>query len=340
MPSEGTICRESTVIHAEELFGHFSDLSDSGNTKDSFENCWEWPKEIGNGSISNIMLRPGILLEIGNFRLRENVAISFKQTHHSVALVFGISGSMKRALDPDKGQHEYWNCRQGQSVMGYLPKHQQSVIEPSAGSQAYFVTIALDPLLLKTLIDEHHDQMPTCLLDIVNGDEAQYFHRTSMMPPAVNAAIHQIISCPYRASLKRLFLEGKVLELISYSMAQLASSADPLQKKAGLQPDDMERVLEARNILVRNLENPPSLSELARRVGTNKTTLNKGFRQIFGNSVFEYLRIRRLEKAKELLDSREMNVGEAASRVGYTHQSSFARAFKNHFGTIPTGHLH
>jgi AraC-like DNA-binding protein len=160
-----------------------------------------------------------------------------------------------------------------------------------------------------------------------------------MISPVVNKAIRQIISCPYRSSLKRLFLEGKVLELISYSLAQFESSADALQKDALLPSDDIERVLEARNILIRNLEDPPSLQTLARKVGTNKTTLSKGFRQLFGTSAFEYLRTRRLERARELLESKEMNVTEAAYSVGYAQHSSFTKAFKKHFGTNPTDHL-
>jgi AraC-like DNA-binding protein len=137
-----------------------------------------------------------------------------------------------------------------------------------------------------------------------------------------------------------LYLESKALELITYSMAQFVSPEATLKKDSVLGPDAIERVREARNVLIRNFENPPSLLELARQVGTNKTTLNQGFRKIFGTSAFDYLRIRRLERARELLESKKMNVTEAAFDVGYSQQSNFTKAFKNHFGTNPTDHLH
>ena len=208
------------------------------------------------------------------------------------------------------------------------------------GIRTYYVLIAIDPLLLKIFLDEQHDRIPIALRSIVNGAEEQHFYQASIMSPACNIAIQQIINCPYRSSLKRLFLEGKALELISHSLARVVTSGDAFQKNTELQPNDMEGAMEARNILISNLENPPSLLALAKQVGTNKNKLNKGFKQIFGTSVFDYLRKHRLERARELLNIKKMSVGEAAALVGYSHQSSFTRAFKNHFGTIPTDHLH
>ncbi|MGD9159253.1 MAG: AraC family transcriptional regulator [Desulfobacteraceae bacterium] len=328
------------VINAEELFGSYSNLGEPQDIKENPEIYWEWPGEIGNGTMSLINLRPGIYIETGNYRLKEDVAICFEQTHHSLSLTFSFSGNMKYKVDSGTGQHEYWGFKQGHIIMGYLSKGQHNTIRPSVGIRACNVNISVDPRLISTFIDDQYDRIPVELRNIVNGAEDQHFYQSFIMPPVVNTAIQQIISCPYRSSLKKLFLEGKALELISYSLAQLSASADVLQKNIELCPADAERILEARNILIRDLEDPPSLQELARQVGTNKNKLNKGFRQIFGTSVFDYLRIRRLEQAKELLDSKKMNVCEAALHVGYSQQSSFTRAFKNHFGTIPTGHLH
>ena len=331
---------QSTIINAEDLFGNYFNLSESQNIKDDFELYWEWPGEIGNGIMSLLHLRPGIYLEIGNYLLREDVAICFEQTHHSLSLSFSFSGNMKFIVNSDRGQHEYWGFKQGQSIMDYLSKGQQNTIKPSVGIRACNVNISIEPRLINTLMDDQYDQIPVGLQNIASGAENQHFYQASIMTPSVNTAIQQIISCPYRSSLKRLFLEGKALELISYCLAQLSVSMDATQKNKELCPAEVERILEARNILTRNLENPPSLIELARQVGTNKNKLNKGFRQIYGTSAFDYLRILRLEQAKELLDSKKMNVCEAALHVGYSQQSSFTRAFKNHFGTIPTDHLH
>ncbi|MEJ2157126.1 MAG: helix-turn-helix transcriptional regulator [Desulfobacteraceae bacterium] len=78
---------------------------------------------------------------------------------------------------------------------------------------------------------------------------------------------------------------------------------------------------------------------MARAVGTTHTQLNRGFRRIYGTSVFGYLRKMRLEKARHLLEKGKMNVTEAAMAVGYNSLSSFSRAFSNHFGMKPMRYL-
>ena len=332
----------TTIINAKELFGNFSNMSPARTTANGFEIYYKWPEKIGIGHMSMISLRPGIFIEIGNYRLKRDIAISFEQTYDLVWFGFSVSGSMRHTADSDKGRLDYWDFKQGHKNIGYLPKCLQNIVEPSVGIQTCSVVIAINPPLLKTFLDERHghDRISIALRNIVDGAEEQYFYQTSMMTPTINMAIHQIINCPYRSSLKRLFLEGKALELISYSLAQVVTSGDAFEKDTELRPNDVEGAMEARNILIGNLENPPSLLALAKQVGTNKNKLNKGFKQIFGTSVFDYLRIHRLERARELLDSKKISIGEAAALVGYSHQSSFTRAFKNHFGTIPTDHLH
>jgi AraC-like DNA-binding protein len=152
--------------------------------------------------------------------------------------------------------------------------------------------------------------------------------------------IHQILNCPYQGSLRRLYLESKTLELIAHNLAQLVVDKNGYDKTFTLLSGDIERVREARDVLICNMENPPSLLELAKQVGINKNKLNHGFHQVFGTSVFEHLRISRLERARKLLESKEMNVTEVAFEVGYEYQRSFTRAFKRHFGTNPKDHLH
>ena len=328
----------TTLINAEEIFGSFSELSDFQDSKDGFELSWGWPEEIGNGFMSIIKLRPGLMLGIGDFLLIEDISVSFEQKYSPIVLGFGVSGSMSYTVNSEEGQKGRWSYKPGHIVMGYLPEW-QGIAKSPVGTQVCYVSIWIDPLLLATFMDGQHNHIPIGLRDIVNGAEEQYYYQTSIMTPSANMAIHQIINCPYQSPLKRLYLESKALELITHSMAQFIAPGATFKKTSAFRPDDMERIREAGNVLMRDLANPLSLIELARQVGVNKNKLNQGFRQIFGTSVFDHLRILRLERARELLESKEKNVTEVAFDVGYTHHGNFTRAFKNHFGTNPKDHL-
>ena len=84
-------------------------------------------------------------------------------------------------------------------------------------------------------------------------------------------AVQEILNCPYQGSLRRLYLESKALELIAHNLAQLIVGKNGHNKPFTLLPGILERVRDARDVLIRNLENPSSLLELARQVGINKS---------------------------------------------------------------------
>jgi len=331
--------QETTQINAEELFGNFSYPGEFQDCRDGFEKYWQWPEEIGNGFMYMIKLRPGLVLGIGDFRIIENIAVSFEQTFLPVTLGFCATWHRNYIINYVEGQKESWVAESGYGFISYRPEW-QGTFEYPLEMPIRFVTIYIDPLVLNNFMDGQYGQFPTGLCEVVNGDNKRSYDQAFTMTPSVNMAIHQIFDCPYRGALKRFYLEGKTLELITHAMAQLVVNKDGHSKTMALQPNDIERVRDAKDVLLRNLEKPPSLLELARQVGINKDKLNKDFRQVFGASVFEYLRTSRLERARVLLESKEKNVTEAAFEVGYAHPKNFARAFKNHFGTNPKDHLH
>jgi len=81
---------------------------------------------------------------------------------------------------------------------------------------------------------------------------------------------------------------------------------------------------------------PPSLRALARLFGTNDFKLKKGFRALFGTTVFGYVAARRLTVAHQLLTLPDESVQDVAARVGFTNPAHFATAFRRRFGLPPS----
>lgn len=97
---------------------------------------------------------------------------------------------------------------------------------------------------------------------------------------------------------------------------------------------DLEKIQRARNILVRDLKNPPTIEELAMKAGINRQKLKKGFKLIYEATINKYLRNERLEQASLLLLT-DKTVKEAAEQVGYMNKSYFAKIFKEKYGVLP-----
>jgi len=148
-------------------------------------------------------------------------------------------------------------------------------------------------------------------------------------------ALRQILHCPYQGFTRRIFLESKVLELLSLLLGEEVERHSDKPLFANLKPDDVDRVHYAKEILLQNLINPPSLPELARQVGLNECTLKRGFRQVFGTTAFGYLYNHRLEEARQLLLERRLNVSEVAHALGFSNCSHLSRAFRQRYGVSP-----
>lgn len=144
----------------------------------------------------------------------------------------------------------------------------------------------------------------------------------------------QVLLCPLRGTTRNIYLMGKALELAASAIDALEQQP---RKSQGSQlvSDDVRRLHEVRDILCLRLHNPPGLPELARLVGTNVQKLTSGFRQLFGMSVYDYVREQRLELSYRLLAAGEIGVAQAADACGYT-PSHFTKAFRKRFGVAPS----
>lgn len=98
----------------------------------------------------------------------------------------------------------------------------------------------------------------------------------------------------------------------------------------------LERAARVRELLRQDLENPPSLEELARHCGCHPQYLSRSFSETTGTTISLLLRRLRVERAAELLAAGRMNVSEVALEVGYRSLSHFSQAFRAEKGAPPS----
>ncbi|WP_366838925.1 AraC family transcriptional regulator [Nostoc sp. LPT] len=131
-------------------------------------------------------------------------------------------------------------------------------------------------------------------------------------------------------------MQTKVLELIRLQLFPILAERDQLQRSPRLKAETIARIDYARELLLSRLENPPSLLELAQMVGVSDRTLRRGFKELFGTTVLNYLIEKRMQHAQELLREGDLSVAEVANLVGYSHLSQFAGVFRRKFGITPS----
>ncbi|MCK7559508.1 AraC family transcriptional regulator [Chitinophaga sedimenti] len=134
-------------------------------------------------------------------------------------------------------------------------------------------------------------------------------------------------SIPYQASAKRLLIESKVLELLALQCEQFETE-DSLGGAIRLTSADLRKLYAVRDMLLNDIAYTPSLSELSRLSGLNEFKLKAGFKQLFGSTVFSYLRNARMEYALKALKKDDKSLTEIAYECGFATLSHFSDLFK------------
>jgi AraC-like DNA-binding protein len=154
---------------------------------------------------------------------------------------------------------------------------------------------------------------------------------------AMQTIIYEIEHFNYADAIKRVFTEAKVMELFALQLHVAENMGDSREQLQGLKPKDIELIHEVREYIHNNLDAPCSIITLAHKVGTNDFKLKKGFKELFGTTVFGYMQQVRMEEARRILLHTDRSVSDIAETVGYSNISNFTNAFKKHFGCSPRG---
>ncbi|MGH8046771.1 MAG: helix-turn-helix transcriptional regulator [Chthoniobacterales bacterium] len=142
----------------------------------------------------------------------------------------------------------------------------------------------------------------------------------------------EVLQPPRAAAAWACWHHAKALEIVSHALFAGVESElfCDRTKRAG-----RERIARVQEILVGDVENPPSLTELGKMVGCSPFYLSRMFRQETGVTISAYLRRLRMDRAAKLIRAGEANVTEAAMTVGYSSLSHFSKAFAETFGCCP-----
>ncbi len=269
-------------------------------------------------------LRPGMTMRWQNGGLCADTLASMAA--HNVEAMCYVFALLDRSVPADEFTNGStlgavgWMVLVRRSSLGLLRERMHGV--------SFLLLVELSREVSGELFSQEDTEMPHASALEWREGELAFFPLT----PAARLAVESVRRCPLAGACRMLVLSARCHDLLVEFISARQTRAMPV---AALMTDTELRVREAGSTLARRLEETPSLEALAREAGLSETTLKRGFRQVFGTTVFEHLRRLRMERARELLRSGEATVIEAATLVGYSNPSNFAAAFRRQFGMNP-----
>jgi len=143
--------------------------------------------------------------------------------------------------------------------------------------------------------------------------------------------IQQIITCrtyTHANDLKRNAALMEILALLIDYAKETPDYSRSLPKQ--------EYVEKARNLIEMNYDGNITVSELAAKIGIDRSYFSRIFKEVLSMSPQEYIKQFRLHKAALLLQDPLMKVSAVARAVGYQDYITFTKLFKQYKGVTPT----
>ena len=285
----------------------------------------------GESIFKNISIRPGIKIIIANQECHRNLQMDYDIYNAPVSFCYNLSQRVRCTMNNGFGGKKVTERLPKESVLAYLPKtYGVMEIIPDRRIEGVSIHFNLD------VFNELFNEIPQCLKDlysVYDDSTDKHFYHQSRFNGETFFVLKQILECPYKGEIRRLFYEAKALELVSLKLAELGQNDSMELSELGSK--DLDRTREAYNILLANLDQPPSLIDLSRLVGTNRNKLNRGFKEVYGDTAFNVLRNARMSRAWSLIEKTDLNFSEIALSVGYNNQANFTTAFRKQFGKTP-----
>jgi AraC family transcriptional regulator, transcriptional activator of the genes for pyochelin and ferripyochelin receptors len=325
--TESNLCQQTqeSLLQRELIY--------NSNGSDRIEICQNNFNKI---NYQTVKLRSSLNLDVCKELFDEslNIKSQYKETCTLISN-FYILRNRKAISSSIQGVAKISQQPIGDNYLFYLPGTQQ-IKQSLVEQECYFLGVHLDIYFVKSFLTSSKQTLPEQLQLFINNGSSQIFQRQNgEITPAMRTVLNQIINAPYEGTMQLMYLESKTLELLTLQLAQWVEAEKGKQNTVRLKADVINKIYQAKEILLSNQAKPPTINDLAAQVEITPTKLKENFKQIFGTTMFGYLRNYRMEMARNLLLEKDMNVTEVASSVGYSNSSQFAAAFKHKFGITP-----
>ncbi|MCM3039447.1 AraC family transcriptional regulator [Paenibacillus motobuensis] len=317
------------ILNSEvlSLFDQFTELIQGQTRLRSWEQHITIPPQVGEGSILRTHIRPDMEIVVTDLTYAEDMKLRIQEACPLFELSYCLSGDIYCEWDGKESYTRHWT--------GNVLFFEDELVyeEKKADVRHQMLEIRLSPQgLFHYAADPSEKHRMEAWLKRHKGHINPYPNT-----PEIYRCVSDMMNCSYDGALKRLYMESKAMELIA--LFGEVEGHEMEDHSRFLTRDDLLKLDQARELVLRYFEQPLSLQELSRRVGLNEFKLKKGFRERFDMTVFELVRKQRMEKALYYMEVQRMNIGEAAVAVGYSNVSNFTTAFRKIYGYNPSEYV-
>lgn len=285
----------------------------------------EIPMQFGNGYCTGFVFNEQIRMLICNYSLNEDIIVQNPDIDTSrKTIFFKFQHVLPKSEISPTGEY----LKKIPSVLIATSRiNTDEVI--SIHTNTSVINIEVDATYLNKLFDIT-EQSPI-LQSLLQNTQPLLFEQ--IIYPSLQKVIDEIVTEAVDETFKLFFLRIKAEELICRLLMELEKRDE--KHLYSLNAHDVQAIYKVKEQMVRSLETPPVIKDLAAIANMSPSKLKRLFRQIFGNSIFNYYQEFRMKEAGRLLKEEKLSVSDVGYQLGFTNLSHFAKVFQEHIGMKP-----
>ncbi len=199
------------------------------------------------------------------------------------------------------------------------------------------VSFRFEPEHLAHLVKGQRKKTPT--LELLNFKHKHSFTRVIPINAKIRLTLETFLGNNYTDTLENIYVNAQTQILLLYALEGILGD-EPQEEEVPAckflsNHNDRDKIMLAREILLEHIGDPITIRELSRKAGINECYLKKGFKVMFGSTIFDFYQDQRMEHARFLLYEKGKTVSEVSALLGYSSISHFSTAFKKHTGLKP-----
>lgn len=270
----------------------------------------------------------GIAIDIGTYKSKEDFSLCGFTDSPMIELHVNFKGTTISSMKdyPEKVVMNQDDCNLFYSELT------DGIISSQKDQDYSFISFNIIPEFFENMVHDCGEMFFDFVNLIGRRDYLALAEQNLKLSPEMKNILWQITDCRFQGKLKNVYLKSKIIEFLIL----FADRIDNRIGKFSFSKGDKDKIHYAREVLLQDCKNPPTLSQLARKTGLNEFKLKKGFKEVFGNTVYGYLLEHKLENARIMLLEEENTISEIAYKTGYSSTSHFSTAFRKKFGFAPS----
>ena len=288
-----------------------------------------FPDAFGIIQTDSIVVNENIIIHINNFSIQKDIVFEYDFNLNGLSINITLDGG----FEYESQSSEFKMLQENNNTIITIGSKENGTVFHRKNNSLQNIIIFVKLDFLKQIFNESIE-MENIITYIENKKNLKTL-KSRQTNIQTKLCAYDIYNANSKTSFDMMFIESKVLEILSYEFKDIFSNKKNINSNVKFSKYDIEALHLAKKILTQDLKNIPSLTQLSKQIKLNEFKLKVGFKRLFGTSPYIFLYDYKLNEAKRLLKTSDLNVTQISAEIGYKEIYGFSNAFYKKFKVRP-----